>query len=178
MSTVVRLLPLSGFLYTRRSFNIDTQTFDNLDFSDDDDFADGYQPMESEHSRSRSKLVIVTSNGIFRCSVWWCHCAINSKHYVQLLRCAKLFPASFKNPKTAFTFEVLDRFRMDTLECKTAAMNFMSKLWWITDTTFPSHVPVCGTISQIMVLIISCCAGPILRITSGVKGVARSTQSY
>jgi hypothetical protein len=60
---------------------------------------------------------------------------------VQLVR-AKLFPASFKHPETAFTFEVLDHFHIDALECKTAAMNFMSKIVRISNEAFPGKVPV------------------------------------
>jgi hypothetical protein len=60
---------------------------------------------------------------------------------VQLLR-AKLFPASFIHPETAFTFDVLDHFRIDALECKTAAMNFMSKIARISNEAFPATVPV------------------------------------
>src|SRR6202050_1550371 len=118
----------------------------DVDISDDgDELPEGYQPSaasESTQFGSRSNLVIVTSTSIFTRSVRWCHCAKSPDQYVQLLLCAKLFPASFKNPKTAFTFEVLDHFRVDALECKTMAMNFMSKLVQITNEVFPSQVPV------------------------------------
>ena len=55
---------------------------------------------------------------------------------------AKLFPASMIRPETAFTFEVLDHFHLDALECKTAAMNFMSKIVRISNEAFPGNVPV------------------------------------
>ncbi|KAI0245727.1 hypothetical protein BJV78DRAFT_1092930, partial [Lactifluus subvellereus] len=74
-------------------------------------------------------LVIISSTGIFHQSIQWCPCAKSLAQYTQLLLHAKLFSASFKNPKTAFTFEVLNHFWVNTLECKTAAMNFMSKIW-------------------------------------------------
>lgn len=89
----------------------------------------------------KSNLIIVSSTGIFKRQVLWCRCPNRSKPYVQLLR-AKLFPASFKRPTTAFTFDVLDHFRIDALECKTAAMNFMSKLGRISNEAFPADVPV------------------------------------
>jgi CxC2 like cysteine cluster associated with KDZ transposases len=119
----------------------------DLDLSDgSDEFAYGHQQsVDSEsttNAGSRSKLTIVSSTGIFTRSIRWCHCATSSRQYTQLLLRAKLFPASFKNPKTAFTFEVLDHFRVDALECKTAAMNFMSKIQRITNEAFPSQVPV------------------------------------
>jgi hypothetical protein len=124
--------------------DVETQMMWNLDISDEED--DVNQPSEpsasTNTSGSRSSLVIISSTGIFRRSIRWCHCAKSPAQYTQLLLRAKLFPASFKNPKTAFTFEVLDHFRVDALECKTAAMNFMSKIRRITDEAFPSRVPV------------------------------------
>jgi hypothetical protein len=89
----------------------------------------------------KSNLIFVTSTGIFKRQVLWCRCPNISKPYVQLLR-AKLFPASFKRPTTAFTFDVLDHFRIDALECKTAAMNFISKLVRISNEAFPADIPV------------------------------------
>jgi len=35
-----------------------------------------------------------------------------------------LFSASVIQPKTAFTFDVLDHFYMDSMECKTAGLSF------------------------------------------------------
>jgi len=127
--------------------NNETQMMNDPDDSDDaDEFAEEFQPSQpfgsTVHSGFRSTLTIVASTGIFKRSIRWCHCAKSSKRFVQLLLRAKLFPASFKNPKTAFTFDVLDQFQLDALECKTAAMNFMSKIGRITDEVFPSRVPV------------------------------------
>ena len=95
--------------------NVETQMMFDLNISDGaDEIDDGYQPSEpskpTTHSRSRSDLTVVSSTGIFTRSVRWCNCTKSPDQYVQLLLRAKLFPASFKNPKTAFTFEVLDHF--------------------------------------------------------------------
>jgi hypothetical protein len=144
----------------------ETQMLFNLNLSDeDDDFTNDYQPSsEAEptaNSGSRSDIIIVSSTGIFKRSVRWCQCAKSPDRFVDLLLRAKLFPASFKNPKTAFTFEVLDHFRVDALECKTAAMNFMSKIRRITNEAFPSRVPVSNPIDRIPVLIVYCNAGPL-----------------
>ena len=101
-------------------------------------------PSTQRGDTTRSDLTIVWSTGIFTRSVQWCTCTKSPDQCVQLLLHAKLFPATFKNPKTVFTFEVLDHFWIDALECKTAAMNFMSKLGRITNEAFPSQVPVSG----------------------------------
>ncbi|KIO09322.1 hypothetical protein M404DRAFT_84997, partial [Pisolithus tinctorius Marx 270] len=59
---------------------------------------------------------------------------------LQLLR-AKLFPATFEKPSTAFTFAVLDDFVRDNLECGTSGMNYYSKLRRVTSGVFPHLVP-------------------------------------
>ena len=133
--------------------NVETQMMFDPNMSDEgDNFPNDYQPSQpsatTTQSGTRSHLIIVSSTGIFRRSIRWCHCATSPGQYVQLLLQAKLFPASFKNPKTAFTFEVLDHFRVDALECKTAAMNFMSKIQRIIDEVFPSKVPVSLPMNQ------------------------------
>jgi len=149
--------------------NVESQMiFDDIS-DDSDEFTDGYQPLDpsgpSAHHGSRSTLTIVSSTGIFRCSIHWCHCAKSPDQYVQLLLRAKLFLASFKNPKTAFTFEVLDHFWVDALECKTAAMNFMSKIRRITDEAFPARVPVGVPINQMIFSFLPYNTGPLLGTT-------------
>ncbi|KAI0245232.1 hypothetical protein BJV78DRAFT_1140113, partial [Lactifluus subvellereus] len=110
--------------------DVKTQMMWNLDISNEEH--DVNQPSEpsasTNTSGSRSSLVIISSTGIFHQSIRWCHCTKSPAQYTQLLLCAKLFPASFKNLKTAFTCEVLNHFQVDALECKTVAMNFMSKI--------------------------------------------------
>jgi len=91
--------------------------------------------------RTGSDLICVSSTGIFKRQVQWCQCPNKPAPFVQLLR-SKLFPASFNRPETAFTFEVLDHFHLDALECKTAAMNFMSKIVRISNEAFPGKIPV------------------------------------
>jgi hypothetical protein len=126
---------------------------------------DGHQPSDpsgpTAHHRSQSTLTIVSSTGIFWHSIHWRHCTKSLDQYVQLLLHAKLFLASFKNPKTAFTFEVLDHFRVDALECKTAVMNFMSKICRITDEAFLAWVPVGLPMNRIIFLLLPYSTGPL-----------------
>lgn len=92
----------------------DPDISDEADELLDDHIPDMHQSSGSSGSTtyfgSRSKIIIVSSTGIFKRTIRWCYCAKSADQYVQLLLHAKLFPASFKNPKTAFTFEVLDNF--------------------------------------------------------------------
>ena len=57
---------------------------------------------------------------------------------------AGLFPATFHNPKTAFTFRVLEDFHLDNLECKTTPSQFFSRLRRLTNDEFPNTVLVGG----------------------------------
>ena len=55
-----------------------------------------------------------------------------------------MFPSSYKQIETAFTFSVLDDFLTDNLECKTTAQQYYSKLQSITNCMFPGSVSVCS----------------------------------
>ena len=87
------------------------------------------------------RIVVVTSTGIFRRRIRWCHCPGSADAHIQLLR-LNLFSATIKRPSTAFTFDVLDHFHIDAMECKTAALNFYNKLRRLTSNAFPSTAPV------------------------------------
>ena len=109
---------------------------------DDDDIID--EDLHSFQFGSQrcdlGKIVVVASTGIFERSVKWCTCPNAPEKHIQLLR-SRLFPATFIKPKTAFTFEVLDHFRLDALECNTSAHNFMTKLTRRTNEIYPGTVP-------------------------------------
>ena len=115
-----------------------------LDWEDDDDNTPFYQSQSSKFFQLVSdsgKIVIVSSTGIFTRNIQWCTCPNAPEKHIQLLR-TRLFPATFVNPKSAFTFDVLDYFRLDALECNTSAMNFMAKLMRRTSGMFPESLPV------------------------------------
>ncbi|KAL4067125.1 hypothetical protein V8B97DRAFT_2025227 [Scleroderma yunnanense] len=102
---------------------------------DEDEWKDVEEDRRPTHLRSskdRSCLVVVHTNGIHYCNVKYCTC----------LTMAGLFPATTKQPRTAFTFHVLDDFIRDNVECGTSAMNYYSKLQRITSNGFPHLVPV------------------------------------
>jgi len=124
--------------HSEHALHVEEEWIDDDDTTDDeqDSFQFGTQCSDL------GKIVVVASTGIFERSVKWCTCPNAPEKHIQLLR-SRLFPATFINPKTAFTFEVLDDFRLDALECNTSALNFMSKLTRRTNETFPGIVPVC-----------------------------------
>jgi hypothetical protein len=53
-----------------------------------------------------------------------------------------LFPATFHQPKTVFTFQVLEDYHLDNLECKTTPNQFFSHLRRLTNDEFPNTVLV------------------------------------
>jgi CxC2 like cysteine cluster associated with KDZ transposases len=95
-------------------------------------------------SESPDRIIIIDVLGVHTMMVSWCHCAPQIDKHIQLLR-AKLFPTTLKRPSSAFTFQVLDYFHIDSVECKTSAMTFYSKLRRLTDYISPEGVPVCST---------------------------------
>ncbi|KAG1724879.1 uncharacterized protein EDB91DRAFT_1062557, partial [Suillus paluster] len=90
-----------------------------------------------------SNLVIVHSTGVYSHSVSWCQCSGAEKAQHLHLMKARLFPASITRPQSAFTFDVLDNFLIDTLECKTSAMSFYQKLHQFTNNAFPDKILDC-----------------------------------
>ncbi|KAI6105115.1 hypothetical protein EV401DRAFT_1873905 [Pisolithus croceorrhizus] len=88
------------------------------------------------------RSVALHTEGIFTHEISWCSCPGSDPidSHLSLLR-ERLFPASISKPKTAFTFEVLNHFLIDALECKTSAMSFYQKLKRFTNNAFPDRVP-------------------------------------
>lgn len=89
---------------------------------------------------------VVHTTGVFKHKVRWCRCR-NAPHKVVQLFQMRLFPASHLQPETAFTFDVLDHFHIDAMECKTAAASFVKKLCRLTNNAFSHTIPVISIIS-------------------------------
>jgi hypothetical protein len=98
-------------------------------------------PPQSFDRFRETAMVVVDSSGIHNIVVTWCTCPGSHRPDLQLLDIG-LYPATFKQPRTAFTFPVLDEFLIDNLECKTACFNFYGKLRRFTSGAFPHTVPV------------------------------------
>ncbi|KAG1763081.1 hypothetical protein EDD22DRAFT_846611 [Suillus occidentalis] len=120
--------------------------------------------LESEHIINEGTYKSCQSTeGFFRCltcSVLQGHIAVRAWVYLaygswsgvialdpqsinSIYICSKhnCFPTSTSRPWTAFTFDVLDHFLIDALECKTSAMSFFQKLHRLTNNAFPGSVP-------------------------------------
>ncbi|KAN0121377.1 hypothetical protein V8E52_003273 [Russula decolorans] len=89
---------------------------------------------------SNPVITIIDRSGVHEIGVRWCCCLNAPKRNMQLMA-AGLFPATFRNPRTAFTFRVLEEFHLDNLECKTTPSQFISRLRRLTSDEFPNAVP-------------------------------------
>jgi hypothetical protein len=111
--------------------------------SDEDDRGgegDGV-PLLGWEKQDKRCLVIVDTSGVHQLRIGWCKCETAEEPHIQLLR-NRFFPASIKRPSTAFTFSLLDYFHVDSVECKTSASSFFSKLRRLTNYSSPHSVPV------------------------------------
>jgi len=86
-------------------------------------------------------ITIIDRSGVHEIGVRWCCCLDAPGRDMQLME-AGLFPATFRNPRTAFTFRVLEEFHLDNLECKTTSSQFFNRLKRLTSREFPNAVPV------------------------------------
>ncbi|KAG2742517.1 hypothetical protein P692DRAFT_201842065 [Suillus brevipes Sb2] len=88
----------------------------------------------------KTSAVVVDTSGVHIMTIRFCQCPDAQTPDKQMFEMG-IFPASFTQPKTAFTFSLLNDFILDNLECRTLAMNYYSKLRRITSRTFPHSVP-------------------------------------
>ncbi|KAH9162546.1 hypothetical protein EDB89DRAFT_1860727, partial [Lactarius sanguifluus] len=84
-------------------------------------------------------FTVVDRSGIFDMEIVFCICSGLDNTGEQLLQ-AGLFPSTFKQIETLFTFSVLEDFITDNLECKTIAQQYYSKLQSMTSKMFPNNV--------------------------------------
>jgi len=80
---------------------------------------------KNEHS---DQITVVDSAGIFVHSVNWCRCnrASDQDKHLQLLQ-HRLFPSTVFKPQTAFTFNVLDEFLIDSLKMQDLSIQLLFK---------------------------------------------------
>ena len=111
--------------------------------SDEDSWEgdDGSVPLAGWEKKDGQCLVIIDTTGVHQLCIGWCQCETAVEPHIQLLR-NRFFPASMKQPSTAFTFSLLDYYHIDSVECKTSASSFFSKLRRLTNSSSPHSVPV------------------------------------
>jgi len=101
-----------------------------------------FTPMDMDDENSELTIMtVIHSNGVHKHRISWCACRNHPEEYIQLLQ-MRLYPATITQPSTVFTFQCLEYYKMDSLECRTNASNFYSKLRRLSDSAFPAKVPV------------------------------------
>ncbi|KAG2007381.1 hypothetical protein CC2G_015075 [Coprinopsis cinerea AmutBmut pab1-1] len=85
-------------------------------------------------------MVIVHINGIHRLVVYPCAC-IGAASLDEQCVAGGLYPSTFKAVETVFTYELLHDFNLASLECRTSASEYFSKLRRLTNPDFPDCVP-------------------------------------
>ncbi|KAF7367681.1 hypothetical protein MSAN_00831800 [Mycena sanguinolenta] len=92
-------------------------------------------PNEDGSIRSRD-FVVVEENGFHDATIEFCACPGEDNKLIAV----RLFPATWKQPKTVFTFTVLQQFHIHSLTSKKSAYDYVRALAKLTDSTFPQDV--------------------------------------
>ncbi|KZT58265.1 hypothetical protein CALCODRAFT_418608, partial [Calocera cornea HHB12733] len=94
-------------------------------------------PCPADSSTTPIPFTIVHINGVHNVTLAFCSCDGASERYLQLLG-SRLFPVTYEQPKTAFTFAVLKDFHLHTLCSKKSAYDYYAKLVRQTSDVFPA----------------------------------------
>lgn len=97
------------------------------------------RPVPSSDGNGNPFLLIIDCRQGFHIPVVSCGCGVTDvkAQYMEL----EMFPASYENVQTVFTFRCLDDFRVSNLECKTSAYQYFQKIRRLTNPAFPQAVP-------------------------------------
>ncbi|KAI9434614.1 hypothetical protein H4582DRAFT_1818472 [Lactarius indigo] len=117
--------------------DISDRLFDSLDMSLDSNDSDSSRVRTADSGNPL--FTVVDRSGIFDMEVVFCICPGMDNIGEQLLQ-SGLFPSTFRQIETLFTFTVLEDFILDNLECKTTAQQYYSKLQSMTSKMFPNNV--------------------------------------
>ena len=104
-------------------------------------------------------ITFVNVSGVFKLQVSWCNCRDRLSQVNQLLQMG-LYPATLKSTQSVFSFQLLDYFFIDNMECHTSASSFFSKLRRLTDNVDPKSV-------QVSVVPLAHCQLPYLFLSLG-----------
>ncbi|KAF8230885.1 hypothetical protein L208DRAFT_1279638 [Tricholoma matsutake] len=88
------------------------------------------------------KLTVIDVSGVHCMWVKWCNYPNSHQEQENHLLQLGLFPVSYENIKTTFTFQVLDDVQLSNLECKSSAYQYYQKLRCMTSSLFPNAMEV------------------------------------
>ena len=101
-----------------------------------------FMPMAPTRNGSGNDFVtIVHNNGFHSLPIVWCDCDGRSCDRDLQLLDLDLYPATYDNVKTIFTFACLDDHRFSNLECKSSHYEYHQKLKRLTCPEYPDRAP-------------------------------------
>ena len=100
-----------------------------------------------DHPSDAKEFTIGHTNGFHKVWIRFCHCTKAGREEYHLMELG-LYPLSFQRVESAFTFHMLDDFRLENLECKTSLYHYHGKLQRMTSPLTPNDVPVSAFIFQ------------------------------
>ena len=86
-------------------------------------------------------ITVVHTNGFHSLPVIWCGCGANIDDRDLQMLDLRLYPASYKSIRTVFTFDCLNEFRTESLECKASHYQYHNKLQCLTCSRYPDAAP-------------------------------------
>lgn len=100
-------------------------------------------------------MVVVHTNGIHYLPVHVCRCPNSATEDIQLLQ-MRYYPSTYKRIGTIFTFQLLDDYLLENLECQTSTYNYFQKLRRMTNKAIPQSIPVSNVLNQFKFTQTSC----------------------
>ncbi|KAL0566195.1 hypothetical protein V5O48_015816, partial [Marasmius crinis-equi] len=101
----------------------------------------GHGPgMRCPYPQIQSEFTVLHCNGIHIVALDFCGCEGAPERHLQLMEIG-WWPASYKEPRTAATFELLRKFHIINLQCQTPPTDFYRSLEQITDGSCLSKIP-------------------------------------
>jgi hypothetical protein len=100
----------------------------------------GHNGAQCPHGTVPTDVVVIHTNGIHTINAHFCPLKTSNK--ATILVESKLFPASLRNPRTVFTFDMLRTFQMINFESRTSMWDYYDSLVRLTNNVIPSSVPV------------------------------------
>lgn len=100
----------------------------------------------------KDDFVIIDTHGIHEVTLAFCACHTAVSHAKQLLR-YRLLPATATNPKTAATFNVMERFQLESFEGKVSVFEFYYSLARASDNTGLVPPKVCGFTANLLIFL-------------------------
>lgn len=88
-------------------------------------------------------FTVVDGNGIHSTRLAFCGCREQPPDKIKQLMRARLFPATTRDPHSAFTINMLKEFQMHNLESKKAAYDFLGAIQRLSDNSFTGDIAVC-----------------------------------